>query len=876
MRSPEIRQTFLDFFSARGHRVVPSSTLVPSDPTLLLTGAGMDQFKPYFLGRAEPGHPRAASVQKCARTSDIGNVGRTARHSTFFEMLGNFSFGDYFKEEAVGWAWELLTEGFGLEPERLWATVHLDDEEAERLWLRLGVPASRIQRLGMADNYWSMGVPGPCGPSSELHYDRGPAFGREGGPAVDGERYLEVWNLVFMQNVRGEGPAKEGYPIVGELPARSIDTGLGLDRLAAILQGVDTLCETDLVGPVLRLVQEMAGREYPGRDGSEASRSFLVAAEHARTIAFLVADGVLPSQDGRGHVLRRLMRGAVRHARLLGIDGPVLPALTARVVETLAPAWPELERGRELIRQVTEAEEEGFDRALRQGSRVLDSAIAKARSAGSPVLPGRTAFDLLNIHGFPVDLTVDAARAAGLAVDEDAFATLLDEQRRRAHRDGQGRKGGAVARRELYGRVAARHGTTAFTGYDATSGTGRVVALLDGAGLTGHASEGGEIEVVLDRSPFYAESGGQVGDTGTLRTDSAVLEVVDTRLGVDGLHVHTARVTEGEVRTGQEAEAAVDGRRRAAVARSHSATHVLHAMLRRFLGEHAAQRGSRVEPGRLRFDFAHFAGVDVEAVQALVNDYLLDDPDVRVWEADRDEAVAAGAVAMFGEKYGDRVRVVDIGDASRELCVGTHVGHGTQAGPLRIVGDTSVGTGLRRIEALTGADALRHHDREHALLAELAALLKVPADQAPARLRQRLEVLAATRRELDALRAAERAALTSRLADRAERLPDGSWLVAEVVPDDVTDGDLRPLALDVLALRPGTVVLGTRAGGRATLVAALSDGRGPAREVLAEAAAEVGGGAGGKGSVAHAGGRRPEHLERAVARAARTARALIS
>ncbi|MFI0355173.1 alanine--tRNA ligase-related protein [Actinomadura sp. 9N407] len=405
MRSTDIRTTFLDFFSARGHRVVPSSPLVPSDPTLLLTGAGMDQFKPYFLGQSVPGYRRATSVQKCARTSDIDNVGRTTRHSTFFEMLGGFSFGDYFKEEAIGWAWELLTEGFGLDPERLWATVYLDDEEAERHWRRIGVPASRIQRLGMADNYWSMGVPGPCGPSSELHYDRGPAFGPEGGPAVNGERYLEIWNLVFMQNVRGEGPAKEGYPIVGELPARSIDTGLGLDRLAAILQGVDTLCETDLVGPALRLVQELAGRAYPGRDGSEASTSFRVAAEHARSAAFLIADGVLPSPDGRGYVLRRLMRRAVRHARVLGVEGPALSALTARVVDTLGGTWPELDRHRELIRQVTAA------RAARAGSRTRAAAVPNGWNRRSPKRPVPRATCLLD---FPAYRPEYRAKGAGV------------------------------------------------------------------------------------------------------------------------------------------------------------------------------------------------------------------------------------------------------------------------------------------------------------------------------------------------------------------------------------------------------------------------------------------------------------------------------
>ncbi|NYD50498.1 alanyl-tRNA synthetase [Actinomadura luteofluorescens] len=873
MRSTDIRSTFLGFFQERDHRAVPSSPLIPSDPTLLLANAGMNQFKPYFLGETAPEHPRAMSVQKCARTSDIENVGRTTRHTTFFEMLGNFSFGDYFKAEAISWAWELLTRHYNLDPRRLWVTVYLDDDEAVRLWRRVGVPSERIQRLGMEDNYWSMGIPGPCGPSSELHYDRGPSFGREGGPAVDGERYQELWNLVFMQNLRGEGPGKDGYPILGELPARNIDTGLGLDRLAAVLQDVDTVCETDLLAPTFQLVQEMAGRGYPGRDGSDDSTSFRVVAEHSRSVAFLIADGVMPARDGRGYVLRRLMRRAIRHAHRLGIDGPALPALTSSVVGTLGSTWPELSRGSELIEQVVTAEEEAFERTLRQGSQILDAAIGRATTT----LSGRTAFELHDTYGFPIDLTVDAARSAGLTVDEDAFAELLEEQRRQAHRAGQGRKGGAVARQDLYRRVAAAHGLTDFVGHSSETAETQIGALLGPDGEVPTATTGDELEVLLTRSPFYAESGGQVGDTGTIRTSGATLDVLDTRPGLDGLHVHTVRIVDGEVRPGDDAEATVDADRRAATARSHSATHVLHAMLRRTLGDHAAQQGSSVEPGRLRFDFAHFSPVDTGLVQTLVNDYLLDDPEVRVWEATRAEAERAGAIALFGERYGDDVRIVDIGDASRELCGGTHVGHGSQAGPVHIVGESSIGTGLRRIEALTGADALRHHDRTASLLEELAALLNVRPDQAPDRLRQRLDTLAETQRHLEALHRAELDRHADRLASLAEPVP-GGWLVARIVPG-LTGADLRTIATGVLTRRDqrGLVVLGTESGGKAVLVAAAGASTGVrARDLLTAAAREVGGGAGGKGPVANAGGRRPENLPKAITTAATEARALLS
>ncbi|TYK52283.1 alanine--tRNA ligase [Actinomadura decatromicini] len=871
MRSADIRSAFLDFFQDRDHRVVPSSPLIPSDPTLLLANAGMNQFKPYFLGETAPEHSRAVSVQKCARTSDIENVGRTTRHATFFEMLGNFSFGDYFKAEAISWAWELFTRHYNLDPERLWVTVYLDDDEAARIWRRVGVPASRIQRLGMEDNYWSMGVPGPCGPSSELHYDRGPSFGREGGPAVDGERYQELWNLVFMQNLRGEGTGKGGYPILGELPAKNIDTGLGLDRLATVLQDVDTVCETDLLAPTFRLVQEMAGREYPGRDGSDESTSFRIVAEHSRSVAFLIADGVLPARDGRGYVLRRLMRRAVRHARRLGIDEPVLPELTASVVGNLGKTWPELARQEDLIRQVVSAEEEGFERTLRQGSQLLDAAIARASST----ISGRTAFELHDTYGFPIDLTVDAARSAGLTVDETEFAELLEDQRRQAQRAGRGRKGDAVARADAYRRSTAQHGLTDFVGHSATKAETNVLALLDSHGPLQSAAEGDEVELILTRTPFYAESGGQVGDTGVVRTSSATLRVLDTRLGLDGLHVHTVRVLDGEVRPGTAAEAVVDADRRAATARSHSATHVLHAMLRRHLGDHAAQRGSRVEPGRLRFDFAHFSSFDTEPVQTLVNEYLLDDPDVRVWEASRAEAEAAGAYALFGEKYGDSVRIVDIGDASRELCGGTHVGHGSQAGPVHIVGESSIGTGLRRIEALTGADALRHYDHQQALLTELAELLNVRPDQAPEKLRQRLETLAETQRHLETLHRASLDAHAERLASQAAPVP-GGWLLARSIPS-LTSTDLRTVATGVLTRRGprGIVILGTTTEGKAALVAATNTTI-QARDVLSTAAREVGGGAGGKGPLANAGGRHPDRLPQALNTAATEARTILA
>ena len=872
MRSTQIRSTFTDFFTARGHHRVPSSPLIPDDPTLLLTNAGMNQFKPYFLGEVTPPFPRATSVQKCARTSDIDNVGRTNRHATFFEMLGNFSFGNYFKEDAIAFAWELLTEEYGLEKDRLWITVYEDDDEAERLWRRIGVPAGRIQRLGMKDNYWSMGVPGPCGPCSEVNYDRGPTFGKEGGPAVDGERYVEIWNLVFMQFQRGEGDKKGDFPILGELANKSIDTGLGLDRLAAILQDVENVCTTDLLLPTLTTVQELAGREYPGH--GEEKVSFQVVTEHARSIAFLIADGVLPAKDGRGYILRRLMRRAIRHARLLGITGPVLPAATASVITNLGDVWPELVAQSSLIEQVVTAEEESFTRTLSQGTRLLDAAVARTRSAGSTALAGETAFELHDTYGFPVELTIEAARDAGLTVEEDRFADLLAEQQQRAKAGGTAKTAEALKKMDAYRELSARHGRTDFVGYDRLDAEATVLGLIRDGVIVPGAEQGQTVELILDRSPFYAESGGQVGDTGTVRTTGgAVLDVLDTRPGLEGFHVHTARVLQGDIRTGEFAEAAVDGPRRDAVARSHSATHVLHAMLRRTLGEHARQHGSLVDAGRLRFDFAHFSAVDplqLGAVEQLVNDHLLDDPEVRIWHASRADAEAAGAMALFGEKYGDQVRIVDIGDFSRELCGGTHVGHGSNAGPVRVLGESSIGSNLRRIEALTGRDALTYWDSERRLLEELSDLLDTPPKDAPAALRKRLESLANAQHELSRLRAEELRGKVAWLAEQARQV-EGGGVVAEKITG-VEPGELRQLAAEVadrVHAGPAVVVLGLEHEGKAMLVAALSrslaDAGAQATQVITRAAKAVGGGGGGTGAVASAGGRRPEHLDEAVA-----------
>ena len=868
MNSTEIRRRFTDFFVERNHRLVPSSPLIPNDPTLLLANAGMNQFKPYFLGEVEPDYRRATSVQKCTRTSDIEVVGDRS-HATFFEMLGNFSFGDYFKEGAIAYAWELVTERFGLEPDRLWITVYLDDDEAVGHWRDIGVPAARIQRLGKADNYWDMGVPGPCGPCSEIYYDRGPSFGPGGGPASESDRYLEIWNLVFMQNIRGEGDGKD-YPIIGELPEKNIDTGMGLERVAMVLQDADSMYETDLLAPVLHEVQELSGAGYGTED--RVDRSLRIVAEHGRTASFLIADGVLPSNEGRGYILRRLLRRSVRHLRLLGVEAPAVARVCQRVVANLGEAWPELVAQRSLIEQVVASEEESFSRTLRQGSTLLEGAIRRTRDQGGARLAGDTAFQLHDTYGFPYELTLEAAAEAGLDVDADRFQELMDDQRRRA-KEARRELDTDLRRLESYRDLSSRHGRTTFVGYETTTAEGRILGLLADGEELAEASEGDQVELILDRTPFYAEGGGQVGDTGLVRTgDGAVLQVTDTRPGLEGFYVHSARVVSGQPRVGDQVHAEIDADRRAAVARSHTATHTLHWALRDQLGEHARQQGSLVDAGRLRFDFAHFQQVPAERlaeIEAAVNRQLLADPDVIVWHGSLADAEAAGALSLFGERYGSVVRVVEVGDFSRELCGGTHVGHGSQVGPVHVLGEASIGANLRRIEALTGLEALHYVDRERQLLAEVAALLKTRPEDAPEQLRRRLEALANAQRELERLRVAGLERLATELAGRVAKEADG-WLVVERVPEAGGD-DLRRIASavrDRVGAGPGVVVLGSEAQGKAAMVALLTAdlaGSGAAaRDGLARAATAVGGGAGGTGDLASAGGRDPGQLDEAL------------
>ncbi|ARQ71737.1 alanine--tRNA ligase [Streptomyces marincola] len=879
MESAEIRRRWLSFFEKRGHQVVPSASLIADDPTLLLVPAGMVPFKPYFLGEATPPHPRAVSVQKCVRTPDIEEVGKTTRHGTFFQMCGNFSFGDYFKERAIPLAWELMTSpvadgGYGLDPERLWVTVYEEDDEAERIWRDVvGVPAERLQRLGMGPNFWSMGVPGPCGPCSEIHYDRGPEFGAEGGPAVNDERYVELWNLVFMQYERGPGAGKEGYPILGDLPAKNIDTGLGLERLAMILQGVQNMFETDTLRVVIDKAGDLTGVRYGA--GEDTDVSLRVVADHMRTSVMLIGDGVTPGNEGRGYVLRRIMRRAVRNMRLLGAEGPVVRELVDVVLTTMGEQYPELLTERRRIETVALAEEAAFLKTLKAGTNIFDLAVTETRAAGSGVLPGDKAFLLHDTWGFPIDLTLEMAAEAGLSVDEGGFRRLMKEQRERAKADARAKKQGH-ADLSAYRQVADAAGPSEFIGYSRTDGESTVVGLLVDGVAAPAAHEGDEVEVVLDRTPFYAEGGGQLADTGRIRLDSgAVIEVRDVQQPVPGVIVHKGEVQVGEATVGAGAYCHIDVQRRRAIARAHSATHLTHQALRDALGPTAAQAGSENSPGRFRFDFgspAAVPGAVLTDVEQKINEVLARELDVTAEVMSMDEARKQGAIAEFGEKYGDRVRVVTIGDYSKELCGGTHVHNTAQLGLVKLLGESSIGSGVRRVEALVGADAYRFLAREHAVVAQLTELVKGRPEELPERVSGMLARLKEAEKEIERFRAEKVLQAAGSLAAGARDVR-GVALATGRVPDGTTPDDLRRLVLDVRARiqgdRPAVVALFTVVKDRPLTVVATNEAareRGlKAGDLVRTAAKALGGGGGGKPDVAQGGGQDPAAIDEALA-----------
>ncbi len=850
MEGPRIRETFLRFFEERGHKRVPSSSLIPPPESgLLLTNAGMNQFIPYFLGHAPAPFPRATTVQKCFRAVDIDNVGHTDRHLTMFEMLGNFSFGDYFKRESCGWGFELVTEVFGIDPERIWVTVYEDDDEAIEIWQEIGIPRERIVRRGKEDNYWWTHAAGPAGPCSEVFIDRGPSYGDEGGPEVDEDRYLEIWNHVFMQE-----EVDDHANVLGDLPAKNIDTGSSVERVAVVLQDVHNVFETDLFTPLLEVAESLSGMRH-GED-ERTDVSLKVIAEHGRATTFLIADGVQPSNEGRGYVLRRMLRRVVSHARRLGIEREVMPSLVATTVERFGGAYPELVENRAYVEQVAASEEERFASTLRQGMTLFETEAERARTGGT--LPGDVVFKLHDTFGFPKELTRELVEDVGLAIDEERFDALMAEQRERAKK---------AAKKERLGEdltaVAAASGPSAFVGYEGLESDGRVLALLAAGGRAETAGEGEDVRIVLDRTPFYAEAGGQIGDHGYLRTPAGVVRVVDTQFGPGETIVHTGIVQSGEVRQGEEVHAEVDAVRREGTARAHTATHVVHWTLRHILGEHARQAGSLVAPGRLRFDFPHHAAVPrdvLEQAEELANRRLADDEPVRIYETTFDEARNQGALALFGEKYGEFVRVVEVGDYSVELCGGTHVPRTGNVALVRILGESSIGAGMRRVEALVGPDALKEINLERELLhAVVQALGAGDPQAAPERARQLIEQVKRLESELGKIRKGDVKARVDELVGSATTVA-GARLVTAIVP--MGADELRELAqgaVGKLETQGGAaVVLGSDADGKALVVAACSRnlvGRGVTAPALLEHAAKaVGGGAGGKPILGFAGG----------------------
>ena len=880
METAEIKRRWLQFFSESSHTVVPSASLLADDPNLLFVNAGMVPFKPYLLGQEEPPWKRATSVQKCVRTLDIEEVGQTTRHGTFFQMNGNFSFGDYFKEGAIELAWDFVTGSqadgrLGFDPDKIWVTVYQDDDEAAELWRRLaGLPDERIQRRGLEDNYWHMGVAGPGGPCSEIYVDRGPAHGPDGGPVVDEDRFLEIWNLVFLQSELSEVRSKVDFDIRGDLPSKSIDTGMGLERTAYLLQGVDNLYEIDEVFPVLDRAAGLAKKRY-GADHQDDVRLRIVA-DHVRSALMLINDGVTPSNEARGYVLRRIIRRTVRSMRLLGVDIPVFPELLPVSKDAMAPSYDELVEGFGRISAIAYAEEEAFRRTLVAGTTIFDTAVADVKGSGKSALPGDEAFKLHDTYGFPIDLTLEMAAEQGLSVDEPGFRRLMTEQRDRAKADAASRRS-AHADLSAYRSIVDAGGPISFTGYDevVTESTVRGI-LLDGA-VVPSASEGAEIEIVLDRTPFYAEGGGQLADHGQIQlADGGLVEVRDVQSPMPGIVVHRAVVTRGEVSAGVGALGQVDVERRRAISRAHTATHLVHRAFRDALGETATQAGSENAPGRFRFDFSATAAVPPSVladVEHQVNEVLAADLDVNAEVMTQEQARAVGAMALFGEKYGAQVRVVSVGDWARELCGGTHARRSGQLGLVKILGEASIGAGVRRVEALVGVDAYQFLAREHVLVAQLTEALKVRPEELPERVAALTARLREVEKDLERVRSAQVLEAAASLASAPADV-FGVAVVAHRVPDGTNADDLRRLVLDVRgrlpADRPGVVAGITVAADRPVVVVAVND-RGrewgvKAGDLVRAAATVLGGGGGGKDDVAQGGGTDPTKVDEALQR----------
>ena len=871
MNSADIRSRWLNFFESSNsqkltHTVVPSASLIADDPNLLLVNAGMVPFKPYFLGEVKPPYKRATSVQKCVRTLDIDEVGKTTRHASFFQMCGNFSFGDYFKEGAIALAWELLTRsvadgGFGFAENKLWVTVFENDDEAAQIWEKqIGIPKNRIQRRGMADNFWSMGIPGPCGPCSEIYFDRGKEYGKEGGPVADEDRYLEIWNLVFMQNIRGEGGDKNSFPIVGELPAKNIDTGLGLERTAALLQGVENIYEIDTTRIILDKASELTKVKYGSNEQMDVS--LRVVADHARTAMMLIGDGVTPGNEGRGYVLRRMMRRAIRNMRILGSQDLVITELIQSAISAMGPQYPELVTGGERILAVAQAEEDSFAQTLKSGTSIFDIAATELKNTKQKSLSADTVFRLHDTYGFPFDLTLEMAREKGLEVDEAGFRKLMNQQRDRAKADAKAKKSGHTDLSE-YRSIVDKSGLSKFIGYEDTVAEAKLTGILVDGKLVSEAIAGSEIELVLDRTPFYAEGGGQLADGGEIKlANGAVIEITDVQSPLPGLIVHRGVVKSGLVKSTEQAIAEIDLQRRLAISRAHTATHMVHKAFREALGETATQAGSENAPGRFRFDFPSTSAVPVSVlndVESRVNSLLISNLPVHAEVMSQSEAKAVGAMALFGEKYGDQVRVVSVGDWAKELCGGTHVKGSGELGLVKLLSESSIGAGVRRVEALVGHDAYAYLAKEHLLINSLTEILKgSKAEDLPQRISELLDKVKSMEKEIASARSAKAMASIGDLAKKVKKI-NQSNLVIEKLEDEISVDDLRTLAINLRAkIESSIVVLATINSGKPMIVAAVSAEAikiGVKAGSLIKLGSEIlGGGGGGKDDFAQGGG----------------------
>lgn len=860
MNSNDIRSTFVEFFGERDHAVVPSASLIPVDPTLLLTVAGMVPFKPYLLGEETPPYDRAVSSQKCLRTVDLEILGTTARHLSFFEMLGNFSFGDYFKEKAIPLAYELLTETYEFDPELLWFTVHETDDEAAEIWLdSVGIPPERLQRRGNADNFWQMGVAGPAGPSSEIFYDRGQKWGADGGPIVDEERFVEIYNLVFMQYIQDEP-----YNVIGDLPAKSIDTGLGLERAAMVLQDVETVFDTDTVRAIMAVAENRTGTTYGSADPTDVSLRIL--GDHARAFTFLISDGVVPSNEGRGYILRRLLRRTVRHAQLLGAEDPIVADLIDVTVAEMGAAYPAIWERRSFITEVAQREEDGFFRTLAAGEQILEAAISELGGGGE--IPGSTAFKLHDTFGFPIELTEEIAADRGLSVDRAGFESEMDDQKDRARTAFKKEHTGGEA--ETYRALLGAVDQSEFVGYDRLESHGTILSLVVNGDQVERVDEGMEVEVFVDTTPFYAESGGQVGDMGTIETETGALSVLDTQYALAGIHGHRARVSKGSVQIGQDADLVVEPTRRERIRKNHTGTHILHWALRDIVGDHVHQAGSLVAPDRLRFDFSHYEQVDTEAlyyIEKVVNDKIIANEAVTTVETSKAEAEKMGALAFFGDKYGEKVRVVTTGGFSTEFCGGTHVPSTGQIGPLVLVSEGSVGSNIRRVEALTGSAAYDHLSQLRSTLGEVAHVLRTDTTRVVDAARSVSDRLKATETRLGEFEERDRAGAAETLIKESETVGPSVLVSGRV--DGIGGDGLRSLAFQIRdRVDSGVGVLATVTDGKAALIVFVTQdlvAKGmSAGDIAAMGAKALGGGGSRDPLLAQAGGPNADAMDDAL------------